>query len=356
MHFIGIDVGGANIKVVVLDDNGRVVKIIREYLPLWKVGKTGLEKRMSELAYELCDNECAVAVCMTAELCDIYESKSEGVKHVVDTILSSFKNALTIRFVTVNYELVDPEYAKNRPLEVAAANWAASAWLVSRLCKSCIFADIGSTTTTIIPVHDGRPLIRGLTDPEKLVYGELVYIGTLRTSVSEIIQEAPYKGHIATICREYFATIGDVNLLLGKIRPEDYAVDTADRRGKTIHEAANRLARVLCSSLELMNLQEVVEFARYVYNVAIMRIAQALIQVRTWLASRGVDLSNTPLITAGIGEFMLQDAGKLAGFENVLSIDDLVKERVRISPVVPSYGAALMLYDYIKHRGMVARS
>ncbi len=356
MRYIGLDVGGANIKAVVLNDDGHVVRVVREYLPLWKVGKIGLERRMAELAHELCGDECAVAVCMTAELCDIYENKSEGVKHVVDTTLDSFKNALMVKFVTVNYDLVDPEHAKSKPLEVAAANWAASAWLVSRLCRSCVFADIGSTTTTIIPVHDGKPLIRGLTDPEKLVCGELVYIGTLRTSVSEIIQEAPYKGHIATICREYFATIGDVNILLGKIRPEDYTTDTADGRGKTVLEAAGRLARVVCSSLELMNLQEIVELARYVYNVAIMKIAQALIQVRAWLASHGVDLSKVPLITAGIGEFMLQDAGGLAGFSRILSIDELVRENVRISPVVPSYGAAVMLYNYVKRTGTVARS
>ncbi len=349
---LGIDIGGANIKIVVLDEEGRARTAIREYFPLWKKGREGLECKLCEFADKLCPDDCLVAVCMTAELCDIYENKSEGVQHVVESVVGAFKKAVKIEFVTCNMELVDADKALREPLKVAAANWAASAWLVAKLCRSCVFADIGSTTTTIIPVYEGKPLIRGYTDPEKLTYGELVYVGTLRTSVSELVQELPYKGQIATVCREYFATIGDVNLLLGKIGPSEYSVDTADGRGKTIQEAAARLARTVCSSLELMNIQEVKELARYVYLMTIVKIAQALLQVRTWLASINVPVEELPLVTAGIGEFMLEDAGKLAGFSKIISIDDIVREPVKVSPVLPSYACAKMMWEkHIKSPG-----
>ncbi len=348
MRVLGIDVGGANLKYVIvrLEDDKQILEVVkREYFPLWRRGREQLKLRLSEISKEFKPDY--TSVCMTAELCDIYESKSEGVIDIVYSCCDAFGRDRTF-FVTCDMELITPEEALKDPLKVAAANWAASAWLVSRLCKDCVFTDIGSTTTTIIPVVDGRPVICGKSDPEKLICGELVYIGTLRTSVSEIIDRLPYKGNIAQICREYFAIMADVNLLLGNITSEEYYIDTPDGRGKTIRDAAVRLSRVACSSLEYLSISEVIEIARYVYDVAIGKIVEALLQVRSRIAALGKDPNKLTLITAGIGEFMLRDAGARAGFRDIVSIDDIVKENHKIATAVPSYASAKMLIDRLK--------
>jgi len=348
VRVLGIDVGGANLKYVVirLEGNGHILELVRrEYFPLWRRGREQLRNRLIEISKELRPDYASV--CMTAELCDIYESKSEGVIDVVHSCCDAFGSDRTF-FVNCDLELVDPDKALKDPLKIAAANWAASAWLVSKLCRDCVFTDIGSTTTTIIPVVDGRPAICGRSDPEKLICGELVYIGTLRTSVSEIIDRLPYKGNIAQICREYFAIMADVNLLLGNISSEDYYIDTPDGRGKTIRDAAVRLARVACSSLEYLSINEVIEIARYVYDVAVSKIVEALLQVRSRIAALGKDPNKLLLITAGIGEFMLRDAGRRAGFREIISIDDIVRERYKIATAVPSYASAMMLIDKLK--------
>jgi len=348
VRVLGIDVGGANLKYVVirLEGDNHVLEIVRrEYFPLWRRGREKLRLRLCEIGRELRPDYASV--CMTAELCDIYESKSEGVIDVVYSCCEAFGSDRTF-FVTCDMEIVDPDNALKDPLKIAAANWAASAWLISRLCRDCVFTDIGSTTTTIIPVVDGRPVIYGRSDPEKLIYGELVYIGTLRTSVSEIVDRLPYKGNIAQICREYFAIMADVNLLLGNISSEDYYIDTPDGRGKTMKDAAVRLSRVACSSLEYLSMNEIVEIARYVYDVAIGKIVEALLQIRSRIASLGKDPNKLLLVTAGIGEFMLRDAGIRAGFHKIVSIDDIVKERYKIATAVPSYASALMLIGKLK--------
>ncbi len=350
MRILGVDVGGANMKIVIVKFYSKyheVEEVIREYFPLWKRGREGLENYIKNMA-EKFRNIDGISICMTAELCDIYSSKSEGVKHVVECFLKYFKHVKHMKFITCNLELVDYDYAIKNPLEIAAANWAASAWLISKLVKDCIFADIGSTTTTIIPVVDHKPIICGKNDPEKLTCGELAYIGTLRTSVSEIVRYLPYKGARAEICREYFATMADVNLVLGNITEKDYVIDTADGRGKSVLESAIRIARTVCSSLELMNIEEIIEIARYVYNEAINRIVESLILVRSRIANIVKNLREIPLITAGIGEFMLRDAGIRAGFSKIISVDDIVKQRFKIAPVFPSYAAAVMLYNYLE--------
>ena len=64
--------------------------------------------------------------------------------------------------------------AKENYLEVAGVNWVATAWLVSKFIKNCIVVDIGSTTTDIIPIVDGKMVVKGKTDLERLSNGELV--------------------------------------------------------------------------------------------------------------------------------------------------------------------------------------
>jgi Predicted transcriptional regulator/sugar kinase len=100
--------------------------------------------------------------------------------------------------------------------------------------SNALFIDIGSTTTTIIPMVKCNVKIRGYTDPEKLVFGELVYTGVLRGNVATLVDKVPYKGFYARVSSERFSLIGDVHLLLGHISSEDYTTETADGRGKQL--------------------------------------------------------------------------------------------------------------------------
>ncbi len=352
MHYlVGLDIGGANIKMAVIqveNSRARLIEVSREYYPLWVKGKKGLEEKLQDVAEKFHNKRHSVALCMTAELCDIYSTKSEGVLHVTETAVRSFKNADQIYVVGIDLELHHPSEVEREPLRYAATNWAANAWLASRLLDCGVLVDMGSTTTSIIPVVKHRPAIWGLSDPEKLTCGELLYIGTLRTSVSEIVDKLPYKGRLAEVCHEKFASTGDVNLVLGKISPEIYITETFDGRGRSIEESAARLARAVCASLELMSLPEIMELARYVYEVVVHKLTLTLILVRTRLAAENVELERAKLVTAGLGEHVIREAGTRAGFTEILSIDEIVREEHKVAPVLPSYACALMLLDKLR--------
>jgi len=358
VYIIGLDIGGANIKAVKLKPLNKVLEVkdvVREYFPLWIHGKKGLERKLYELRSRLVDEprNYFVSVCMTAELCDIYRVKREGVEHVVNTVCNVFRDSLGIRFVTVDMRLVDKDEAIRNYLKVAAANWAATAWFLERYCTmwglpNSILIDIGSTTTSIIPLINGKVHVRGFTDPDKLLHGELVYTGVLRGNVATITDRVPYKGFLVRISFEKFALTGDVHLVLGYIKSEDYTTETANGRRASLKEAIERLARIICADVEMMNPLEVREIARYIYESQVFKVFEALMQIRSRIASLGLDPDKFTVITAGIGEYLAREAAKRAGFKDIMSISELVGSD--ISSVLPAYATALMMvHEVLRH-------
>ena len=76
---VGLDVGGANIKV---SDGDK--KSFSQPFPLWK-DKDALGEAI-RAALNGFDPGVPVALTMTGELADCFESKSEGVEFIVDTV------------------------------------------------------------------------------------------------------------------------------------------------------------------------------------------------------------------------------------------------------------------------------
>ena len=58
--------------------------------------------------------------------------------------------------------------ARSRPLDFAATNWVASALFAASRVDDCILVDVGSTTTDIVPIREGRLACEGRTDLTRL--------------------------------------------------------------------------------------------------------------------------------------------------------------------------------------------
>ena len=106
---------------------------------------------------------------------------------------------------------------------------------------------------------------QGKTDLDKLMCGELIYTGSLRTNVAAIVHSVPIRDGCATVSSELFALSGDAHMILGHITEEQYTSETADGRGKTVPEALARLARVVCADTEMLTKQEIIDIAKYIY-------------------------------------------------------------------------------------------
>jgi probable H4MPT-linked C1 transfer pathway protein len=188
---LGWDIGGANLKAAFVDGAGSDAIVLEQPFPLWRESHR-LANALVELASRL-GAPRAMAITMTAELADCFATKREGVAFVLDAFRSVFPTLqLSVYGVDGRFHSVDE--AKARPLQVAAANWRASAALVARSFPDAIFFDAGSTTTDVIPIVSGQVAVRGTTDPTRLRSGELVYTGALRTPVCAIVRYLPLGG------------------------------------------------------------------------------------------------------------------------------------------------------------------
>jgi hypothetical protein len=286
---IGLDIGGANLKAATASGRAR-----SRPFALWK-HPDRLADELAALAQEF-PVEGPVGVTMTGELCDCFETKREGVRHILAAVARAIPQRRLGVWSTDGRFLRSGEAAQ-QPMAVAAANWHALATFIGRLVPSgfTILVDIGSTTTDVIPVVDGRPAPAGHTDPERLRTNELVYTGVRRTPVCALLGSA--------VAAEFFATTHDVYLRLGLApeRPEDR--DTADGRPATDRHAHARLARMLGGDPEVTSEAETRALAGRAHDRQLEMIAHAVNVV----AGRRPRAPGT-VVVAGSGEFLARAA------------------------------------------------
>jgi hypothetical protein len=260
---------------------------------------------------------------ITGELADCYRSKAEGITSIKAAVEKAFR--CPIYFWGVNgFDWCDP-------IELAAANWSASAALVARDFGCCLFVDVGSTTTDIIPIID-RPLASA-TDYLRLVNGELVYTGILRTSIGSLLRAARLDEHIVQLSPEFFAITADAYLVTGQISQEQYSCDTPDGFGKDRASALRRLARTVCADLNEIGESRAVSIAQQTVDLQQEVVTQAIEKQST-----KHHLNN--IVATGIGEKIVARASKSLGMNCVCLSEKYGK---RISDVFPAYAVAKLL-------------
>ncbi|AMV29045.1 Hydantoinase/oxoprolinase [Gemmata sp. SH-PL17] len=233
---LGLDIGGANLKAATAD--GRAASVP---FPLWKQPDR-LPTALVELVSQFPGTD-ELAVTMTGELCDCFEAKRDGV-HAIIAAVRRASGGHPVRVWSTDGAFLNSEEAKQNHMKVAAANWHALATFAGQYVPEgrAILVDVGTTTTDIIPILDGKPVPVGKTDYDRLFSGELVYTGVRRTPVCAIL---PW-----LTAAELFATTLDVYVMLGNIPEDPNDRDTADGRPATRKYAAARLARMCGADVE----------------------------------------------------------------------------------------------------------
>ncbi|MHC1592245.1 MAG: hydantoinase/oxoprolinase family protein, partial [Candidatus Helarchaeales archaeon] len=187
LQVLGWDVGGVHVKASFIEGEPDEyhVKNILKYHPFWTKELTKLNQVLMEMHEELnpSNNELPMAITITAELSDAFQTKREGLSSIIKCFESTFsKNSLYFlnnegRFLTRR------EINSNNILQLAATNWIATALIIGSQFPEALLVDIGSTTTDIIPIRNGKPETRGVTDMERLISRELIYTGALRATI-----------------------------------------------------------------------------------------------------------------------------------------------------------------------------
>lgn len=306
MRVLGLDIGGAHVKsALYVKGSGRA-------LPKRKISPLEIYKnpeRLTPVLRRLRKQERpgAVALTMTGELVDIFSSRRQGVRWIIDVVEEAMR-PLEVKVMDVCGELVSAAKARREWEKIASANWAATAQWIARNLDSCVVVDIGSTTVDILPVTKRRPAVHGENDLERLKSGELLYTGYLRTNAAFVLPEIDIEGKKVGVCPEHFAIMGDVHLLLGDIKPEDYTAPAPDGRGKTKKAAARRLARIVLSDVETLGMEGVESIASQIKMAQTRKIAAAVKKVV--VENR---LAEAPIALIGPGRIYRNDLEKKVG-------------------------------------------
>ena len=308
MAKLALDIGGANLKAA------HTAGVCRSAsFALWR-GPEKLAGRLEELTARMPPFD-TIAITMTAELCDCFDTKRQGVEHVLDAV-EALASGRPIGVWSTRGHFVTPAEARAEPIRCAAANWHALATWVAGICPggSSLLIDTGSTTTDIIKLQGGQVQAKGLTDTQRLASGELVYIGAARTPLAALGPTIVFNGDEHELMAELFATTADVYLLTGQLPERNDCTDTPDGRPMTRSCAAARIVRMIGADLETATFDQAVELA----EAFAMRITQRL------------SLSISKVLGATIPErlFIAGSGGFLADEASTAALADVPRHRL----------------------------
>jgi (4-(4-[2-(gamma-L-glutamylamino)ethyl]phenoxymethyl)furan-2-yl)methanamine synthase len=308
---IGMDVGGVNTKAAWLwDDGARSGRTASRPFEVWRE-REALTAVIAAVVHDLgAGRPDAVALTTTAELSDAFRTKREGVAFVLDAVEEAL-GGVPLRVFTTRGELVDPVVARDRPLEVAASNWVATAQWAAGAHDDALLIDVGSTTADIIPILGGRVAASGWTDLDRLLSHELVYTGALRTNLAGIAREVPVRGGACPVAPELFAISADMHVVLGHIEPSAYTCPTPDGRDTGVASARERIARLVCSDAEQLAAEEIDAIARHLHGAQVAQLTAAAERVGARVPA------GAPVVGAGAGLFLVREVAARIGREVV---------------------------------------
>jgi uncharacterized hydantoinase/oxoprolinase family protein len=284
--WLALDIGGANLKAA--DGHGFAVS---HPFALWM--------RREELAtaigglIEASPPAERLAVTMTGELADCYQTKDEGVRHILNSVARAAAGRDVFVYL-VTGELVPIDARISTTQHAAASNWHALATFACRyvarppqpppsasrdftaspvgrdlgragsehaLDRLGLVIDVGSTTTDIVPITARGTRTKCRSDVQRLLSGELVYTGVRRSPVCGLVREFPWRDGTVPVAQEFFATTADVYVLLGDLPEDPEDRGTADGRPLTQAAAQARMARMICLDRDSFSLTDAVRAA-----------------------------------------------------------------------------------------------
>ena len=310
---LAFDVGGANIKAA--DGLGWSHA---EPFPLWRQ-PADLPAALARIVAGRSPRR--IVATMTGEIADCFPSRQVGVERIIDALTfaaAAVSPPADLGIYLVDGSIASPAAARgNWPL-AAAANWHAMARLAAAHAPTgrSLVIDVGSTTTDIVMLADGRPATLAHDDVGRMASGELVYTGVERTPVAAIVRSLPWPTAAVPgrprrpIAAERFADSRDVWLLLGALPEDAGCTDTADGAPATREAARVRLARMLLADPGDFSAADAQAAADWCAEAQARLVARAIARVA---AASGT--KPTSIVVSGHGDCLARRAVARLGWD-----------------------------------------
>ena len=333
IEFLGIDIGGAHIKIVGLDKQKKIilVKYIKFYF--WK-NKAKLFK-FFDFINSISTPHTKIGITLTAELCDIFETRIDGFKKIYNEC-KRLKNKFF--FYTSSKEVFT---VKSNTKKIISMNWHATGKFISKNLSNAVIVDFGSTTTDIICIKN--KIIKNLSfdDFSRLKNNELIYTGLTRTPIFGIMNELSLNGINYPVIPEFFSSMSDVyriNKSLDKILDID---DTADNTEKNLNQSFIRVARNFGFDFDKSNKELLKKISRKLINCQMNKIAVSLDK----LIIKFNMSKKVPIVLCGIGNKVLRNFLKS---KNILEFEKFTHSYKKNLKTIathhaPAYSVAFLL-------------
>ncbi|MAR63545.1 MAG: hypothetical protein CMP43_00920 [Rickettsiales bacterium] len=338
VKFLGIDIGGAHIKLIGLNKKRSVCFANYRKCYVWK-GLNNLKKEFEYINDLNFDKKIICGITMTAELCDIFKSRKVGANQISDlckTLKYNFlfyskqKNTFT-RDVKGNYK------------NIISMNWHAVGRYFLRYYKNLIIIDFGSTTTDFICIKDGMINNIGVDDLSRLSEGELIYTGVMRTPLFSIQNKINYKSSIYYIIPELFSSTSDLYRVNNFINKNFDVDDEADHQGKSLTKSLVRISRSFAIDYKKKNHRLLIDLSKILIKKQIKTIEENI----KILKEKKNYKKNVPIFFSGIGRPILINMCKQKEkleIKSLINANSKKLEEISIQHM-PAYCVAQLISD-----------
>lgn len=328
---LGIDIGGKNIKYTVLTPEKGKYHIDGGIIHSISM-KMELDHILKRLLARIPEVSC-IGVTMSFPVS--YRDFQKGVEKIVNSFVNSEPGApvLLVDFQGDLWSLRDAVTAE--PVRFSASNFFGSAFLASKICDNAVMIDTGSTSTDIILIKNGRPLIMGkdIEDIKRNLTGEMTWTGIMHTLVSSLTHFVPFRGRLVRVNSSSTTTNDIYNVLnyaeMGSL------LRIYGMKQKEIEYYYLSVASFFGYDLSTIEPREIENASRFVSIKHMESVAESLLRV---ISGYNMSLQDTNFVLMGIGKDIL--------LKKVLNLLEVPKSRVfDVADYVPSdswtYGSAL---------------
>ena len=295
IKFLGIDIGGAHIKIVGLNDEKKINFVDYKKFYLWKE-----KKKITRIIQYINSISSKITLCgitMTGELCDVFENRHLGAQFI-------FQNCENLKMKKKFYTISKNIFTKKlHTKNIISMNWHAVARFISKKIKNAIIIDFGSTTTDISIIKDHKIKNQNFDDFSRLNNHELLYTGFTRTPIIGITDRLIFNKKKISIIPEFFSNTSDLYRIKKQLKKKIDIDETSDQRGKSIKLSKERLARNLGFDYNNKRSKLISSICNELIKIQLQKILNYINHNKLKFKLK----TSTPLFVCGIGQDVLID-------------------------------------------------
>ena len=334
IFYIGIDIGGANLKVVGLNRNKKIIFVEQFKCPIWRGTDVLVDKFK---IFKNINPEALMGITMTGELCDNFLNREDGVKKIIGCT----QKIKCLKYFFTN----NKDRFKKKPShkQVASMNWLATAEFISKKITNGLIVDFGSTTIDLILIKNKKCANIFFDDFNRINNSELIYTGCTRTPIFGITNQVILKKKIYNIIPEFFSNTADLYRAI-KILPDDLDLyESADGKKKSRTNSLRRIARNFGLDYNRDNKSLILKLCKKLISIQLNNLHLIINKI---FSKNNFFNKTTPIILCGIGKSIIK-LGKqkynFVNFEDLLYVNS--KKNTCASYHAPATSCALLISE-----------